>query len=122
MERRCGATLGFADYYVEPLVDVLDAFWKSKVIQASFIWAWSDDMFLVPGRSTEYGRSFTESHGVDRIYHKDGYGLVGDAPWGVIDGWRRKKPEFWHIKKLYSPVHVTARRLPLPSTARCKFQ
>ena len=107
---------GIRDYYVEPLVDVLDAFWKSKVIQASFIWAWSDDMFLVPGRGSEYGRSFTESHGVDRIYHKDGYGLVGDAPWGVIDGWRRKKPEFWHIKKLYSPIHVTARRLPLPSS------
>jgi beta-galactosidase len=107
---------GIRDYYVEPLVDVLDAFWKSKVIQASFIWAWSDDMFLVPGRGSEYGRSFTESHGIDRLYYKDGHGLVGDAPWGVIDGWRRKKPEFWHIKKLYSPVHVTARSLPLPSS------
>ncbi|HEX4486545.1 MAG TPA: glycoside hydrolase family 2 TIM barrel-domain containing protein, partial [Terriglobales bacterium] len=107
---------GIRDYYAAPLVDVLEAFWKSKVVQASFIWAWSDDMFMVPGRGSEYGRGFTETHGVDRIFYKEGYGLVGDAPWGVIDGWRRKKPEFWHIKKLYSPIHVTARELSIPSS------
>jgi beta-galactosidase len=106
---------GIRDYYAEPLPAVMDAFWKSKVIQASFIWAWADDMFLIPGRGSEYGRRFTESHGVDRIYSKEGYGLVGDAPWGVIDGWRRKKPEFWHIKKLYSPIHVTTTKLNTPS-------
>ena len=105
---------GLRDYYTAPLVDVMDAFWKSKVVQASFIWAWSDDMFLVPGRGSEYGRGYDEGHGVDRIYHQDGKGLVGDAPWGVIDGWRRRKPEFWHIKNLYSPIKVSVRELPLP--------
>ncbi len=107
---------GLRDYYVAPLIDVMDAFWKSKVVQASFIWAWSDDMFLVPGRGSEYGRGRDEGHGVDRIYHQAGKGLVGDAPWGVIDGWRRRKPEFWHIKNLYSPVKVTVRTLPVPSS------
>ncbi|HEX4488159.1 MAG TPA: glycoside hydrolase family 2 TIM barrel-domain containing protein [Terriglobales bacterium] len=112
---------GIRDYYAVPLDDVMEAFWKSKVIQASFIWAWADDMFLVPGRGSEYGRRFIESHGVDRIYAKDGYGLVGDAPWGVIDGWRRKKPEFWHIKKLYSPIHVTTTPLAIPSSGAVKI-
>ena len=107
---------GLRDYYVSPLIDVMDAFWKSKVVQASFIWAWSDDMFLVPGRGSEYGRGYDQGHGVDRIYHQDGKGLVGDAPWGVVDGWRRRKPEFWNIKNLYSPIKVNARELPLPAS------
>jgi hypothetical protein len=106
---------GERDYYVAPLIDVMDSFWSSKVVQGSFVWAWSDDLFLVPGRGSEYGRNFVEAPGVERIYSREGYGLVGDAPWGVVDGWRRKKPEFWHIKKLHSPVRVAIRQLPLPS-------
>jgi len=99
---------------MRPLVDVLDAFWKSKVVQASFIWAWADDMFLVPGRGSEYGRHFTESHGVDRIYSKT------DAT-----GWRcalgsdrrmaQKETRVLHIKKLYSPILVTTTKLEIPS-------
>jgi beta-galactosidase len=112
---------GIRDYYVVPLIDVMEAFWNSKVVQASFIWAWSDDMFLVPDRGSEQGRSYVEDHGVEWIYSKPGRGLVGDAPWGVIDGWRRQKPEFWNIQNLYSPIAVPVRSVEVPSSGALRI-
>jgi len=112
---------GIRDYYVVPLIDVMEAFWKSKVVQASFIWAWSDDMFLVPNRGAEQGRSYTEDHGVERIYYKPGHGLAGDAPWGIVDGWRREKPEFWNIQNLYSPIVVLERSIAFPSSGSLRI-
>lgn len=105
---------GDRDYYIEPLIDVWDAVQTSKNVQGSMIWAWVDDIFLVPGRDSEYGRGGIgrPDHPLDGIYHMSGRGIVGDAPWGLVDGWRRRKPEFWHIKMLMSPVHLRDRDLP----------
>jgi len=97
---------GIRDYYAEPLKGIWDVFMKSKVTQGSQIWAWSDDIFCVPGRGLEYGRDTAKSHFIEGTYLMPGRGLVGDAPWGVVDGWRREKPEFWITKKLQSPVKV----------------
>ena len=105
---------GERDYYIQPLLPIWDAVQASKNVQASIIWAWVDDAFLVPGRDSEYGRGSLgrPQHFLDRIYHMPGRGIVGDAPWGIVDGWRRKKPEFWHVKMLFSPVHMRDRDLP----------
>jgi len=105
---------GDRDYYIAPLIDIWDAVQTSKNVQGSMIWAWVDDIFLVPGRDSEYGRGGigNPEHALDGIYHMPGRGIVGDAPWGIVDGWRRKKPEFWHIKMLMSPVHLQERDLP----------
>lgn len=97
---------GIRDYYAEPLPGIWDAFMKSKTTQGSMIWAWSDDLFCVPHRGLEYGRGTAQSHFVEGTYAMPGRGLVGDAPWGVVDGWRREKPEFWITKKLQSPVKI----------------
>ncbi|GAA3475933.1 glycoside hydrolase family 2 TIM barrel-domain containing protein [Streptomyces yanii] len=43
--------------------------------------------------------------GVDEVFplpHK----VSGTAEWGLLDIWRREKPEYWLTKKAYSPVRV----------------
>ena len=105
---------GIRDYYVEPLRAIYARFMKSRSTQGSMIWCWADDIFCVPGRGLEYGRGTTRSHFLEPSYRIPGRGLTGDAPWGVVDGWRRLKPEFWITKKLHSPVKITERPLSLP--------
>jgi hypothetical protein len=105
---------GIRDYYVEPLRAIYARFMKSRSTQGSMIWCWADDIFCVPGRGLEYGRGATRSHFLEPSYRIPGRGLTGDAPWGVVDGWRRLKPEFWITKKLHSPVKIAEGPLPLP--------
>lgn len=105
---------GDRDYWIAPLIPVWNAILKSQFVQGSMIWAWADDVFQVPGRGSENGRNVTMAHSSDALYGASGKGVVGDAPWGVVDGWRRKKPEFWNAKKLYSPVKVLSLQVPVP--------
>ncbi|HYW81088.1 MAG TPA: glycoside hydrolase family 2 TIM barrel-domain containing protein, partial [Thermoguttaceae bacterium] len=62
------------------------------------IWCGVDDVFHLPPTETDHARL-----------------VRGVAAWGLVDGWRRPKPEYWHTKKVYSPVRVTASSIEMPT-------
>lgn len=45
----------------------------------------------------------------DEMFYPKGNNPCGYGPWGVVDGFRREKPEFWHMKMSYSPIIVTSK-------------
>lgn len=65
-----------------------------------------DNMYQTPGA---LGGSIWS--GIDDIFQMPGGDAVGYGPWGPIDGWRRPKPEYWDMKKIYSPIRVETKRL-----------
>ena len=66
------------------LAQAWEDLYHAKHVVGLAIWSGIDDVFVMP----------------------DGRG-VGYGPWGIIDGWRREKPEYWHVKKIYAPVRIS---------------
>lgn len=77
---------GVRDFWGETISRFWDKLWYAPGVLGCAIWA-----------------------GVDEVWQ--GKGRWG-APWGILDGWRRKKPEFWHVRKAYSPIRLEGEARP----------
>ena len=82
---------GVRDEYGRGFQRMWERIFGSSYVVGGAIWSGVDDVFFLPsGRATGYGE------------------------WGPVDGWRREKPEYWHIKKSYSPVIIKPDRVSPP--------
>lgn len=77
---------GLRDLWGEYLKYFTDEMQDSPAITGLAIWSAIDEMFYPRGK------------------HPIGYG-----PWGIIDGFRRPKPEYWHVKMCYSPIQIKSK-------------
>lgn len=106
---------GIRDYWVTGPLSTMPYVMAGEQYLGVQLFSWVDDTFLVPGKAISCSRKGSNRiQYVDQLYKLPGRGYVGDYVWGIVDGWRRVRPEWWLTKKLYSPVRVEEKPLPIP--------
>ena len=85
---------GVRDYWGHFIKRFWENAYSSEGCLGGAIWAGFEEVFMLPDAPVGYGE------------------------WGIVDGWRRPKPEFWHTKKAYSPVRIADGELPNPGAGQ----
>ncbi len=80
------------NFWGESLKRFWDDIFPSQGSLGAAIWGTVDEVFLTPDAAIGYGR------------------------WGIFDGWRRLKPEYWLTMKAYSPVRIANEALGNPGS------
>jgi hypothetical protein len=74
---------GIRNFWGHSIERFADAFYDTPGCVGGSIWACFDDVFLLPDER-----------------------IVGFGPWGILDGWRRPKPEYWLTRNAFSPIRI----------------
>ena len=69
--------------------------WETRSILGAQVFNFTDDVFLLPSGQ-----------------------VLGYGDWGLIDYWRRAKPDLWHVKKAHTPIKIPDGPIPLPAAGR----
>jgi hypothetical protein len=91
----------------------LDSMWHyvydADAALGGAIWGMIDETFMLPDTLPGFNDwwGIVDAHVIPATYagHTVGYG-----EWGIIDTWRRRKPEFWNTRKAYSPFKLLQTR------------
>ena len=78
------------------------------------IWCMIDETFMLPENLGGFRDWWGWQEGVLDFEGP----CVGYGEWGIIDTWRRKKPEFWGTRKAYSPAKILVKNIPDPEPGR----
>jgi len=85
---------GVRDFWGESIRRFWDNCFASEGCLGGAIWGSIDEVFMLPDSPAGYGE------------------------WGIVDGWRRPKPEYWLTKKAYSPIHISDRMVANPGPGK----
>lgn len=87
-------------FWAESIDRMWSSIFNTKGALGAAIWCFVDETFMIPENTAGY-KEWWGRHHYDFPFYTVGYG-----EWGIIDTWRRKKPEFWGAKKAYSPAKL----------------
>lgn len=92
-EVRFGADYGSLDLWAEVMRREWDVIWKHDGITGSFLWEWQD-------------RAVADKCPVKLQTYDPITGLQHARLKGIVDAYRHPRPEYYHVKMVYSPIKV----------------
>jgi beta-galactosidase len=92
---RFGADYGSLDLWAEVMRREWDVIWKYDGISGSFLWEWQD-------------RAVADKCPVKLQTYDPVTGLQHARLKGIVDAYRHPRPEYYHVKMVYSPVKVSS--------------
>lgn len=94
---------GLLNFWGKAFSSMWSNMYKAENCLGGSIWAAISDTFYIPDEQGQIK-------------------IAGYGDWGAIDGWRREKPEYWHIKKTYSPIKIPIKKIELPKTSLARIK